>query len=160
KSKDEGGRMKDESDPIPPSSRVPATATGPRERDIPYPSEAPLRFCGALQRFWMTRGHPSEGLEWCVRALEKGNAKGRTQERARALNSAGALAYLQGDYVSSRSHYQQSLEIQRESGNASASANSLMNLGILAWMQGDYASARSLYEQSLEIQRQLGDRLG
>ena len=56
-------------------------------------SEGGLRLCGALQRFWLTRGHLSEGREWCVRVLGKAGAEERTPERAKALNAAGALAF-------------------------------------------------------------------
>ena len=61
-----------------------------------------LRLCGALQRFWITRGHLSEGREWCARVLGKAGGEERTPERAKALNAAGALAYYQGDYPAAR----------------------------------------------------------
>src|SRR5439155_887558 len=85
--KDEGGRMKDESDPIHPSSF------------IPHPfAQAALRLCGALWYFWYVRGHHSEGRSWCARALAMSDGRERTLERARALNAAGCLAHQQGDY--------------------------------------------------------------
>jgi hypothetical protein len=57
-------------------------------------SGAGLRLCGALQRFWWTRGHLAEGREWCVRVPGKGGG-GRTRERAKVLNGAGVLAFYQ-----------------------------------------------------------------
>ena len=64
-----------------------------------------LRFCGALQRFWWTRGHLSEGQEWSARALGHGDTHQRTQERANTLNGAGVLARMQGDYASAQTYH-------------------------------------------------------
>src|SRR5258706_8011090 len=55
-----------------------------------------LRLCGTLQRFWWMRGHFTEGRQWCTRALCKAGAEERTQERAKALNTAGLLSFRQG----------------------------------------------------------------
>jgi predicted ATPase len=51
-----------------------------------------LRLCGALQRFWWTRGHLIEGRQWCTRVLCKVGAEERTRERAYVLNAAGVLS--------------------------------------------------------------------
>ena len=75
-----------------------------------------LRLCGALQRFWWTRGHLSEGRQWCTRVLCKAGAEERTRERANVLNAAGVLAYYQGDYPAARALYEESLAIRRELG--------------------------------------------
>src|SRR5258706_6144292 len=45
-----------------------------------------LRLCGALQWFWWTRGHFTEGRQWCTRVLCKTRAEERTRERAQVLN--------------------------------------------------------------------------
>jgi non-specific serine/threonine protein kinase len=119
-----------------------------------------LRLCGALQRFWWTRGHFTEGRQWCTRALCKAGAEERTRERANALNAAGVLAYFQGDYPAARALYEESLAIRRELGDRSGMAGSLGNLGNVALEQGDYRAARALQEQSLAIKRELGDRTG
>jgi predicted ATPase/class 3 adenylate cyclase len=119
-----------------------------------------LRLCGALQRFWWTRGHLTEGREWCARALGKAGVEERTPERAKALNAAGVLAYYQGDYPAARGRHEESLAIKRELGDRSGVAASLLNLGNVAHGQGDFASARALLEESLAIRRELGDRRG
>ncbi|MFL5732491.1 MAG: tetratricopeptide repeat protein, partial [Chloroflexia bacterium] len=75
---------------------------------------------------------------------------------ARALNGAGALAALQGDYATARSMYEESLAISRELGDKRGIAVSLGNLGNVAYGQGDYAIAHSLYEGSLALMRELG----
>ena len=53
-----------------------------------------LRLCGALQRFWSTRGHFSEGREWCVRALAKAErgANVRAREGAQCGGRPGPVS--------------------------------------------------------------------
>jgi predicted ATPase/class 3 adenylate cyclase len=119
-----------------------------------------LRLCGALQRFWWTRGHLSEGREWCVRALGKTGGEGKTPERAKALSAAGTLAYSQGDYPAAWARHEECMAILRKLGDRSGIASSLSNLGNVAFLQGDYPAARALYEEHLAIKRELGDRWG
>jgi len=123
-------------------------------------SRGGLRLCGALQRFWWTRGHLSEGRQWCTRVLGKAGAEGRTGERAYALNAAGTLATYQGDYQAARALHEEGLAIRRELGDRSGIAASLGNLGNVAVNQSDYAAAKALHEESLAIRRELGDRFG
>ena len=117
-----------------------------------------LRLCGVLQRFWWTRGHFAEGREWCARVLAKAGGEEPTPERAKVLNVAGGLAYLQGDYPAARARHQESLAIRRQLDDQSGIATSLGNLGVVTLAQGDLASAKALHEESLAIRRQLGDR--
>jgi predicted ATPase/class 3 adenylate cyclase/Tfp pilus assembly protein PilF len=123
-------------------------------------SEGGLRLCGALQRFWWTRGYLSEGREWCTRVLGKAGAQERTQERAKALKAAGVLAYQQGDYPAARALDEECLAIQRQLGDRRGIAGSLNNLGLVACDEGDFPAARLLHEESLTIVRELGDRKG
>ena len=119
-----------------------------------------LRLCGALQRFWMTRGYLSEGREWCARVLATAGADGRTRERANVLNGSGVLAYHQLDYPAARAQHEESLEIRRELSDLRGVAISLNNLGMVALDQGDLVSAHVLHEESLAIARELGNRNG
>lgn len=119
-----------------------------------------LRLCGALQRFWLTRGHVSEGREWCARVLGTAGAEQRTLARAKALNAAGLLAYHQVDYRAARAQHEESLAIRRQLGDRRGVAISLNNLGMVALDQDDLVSARTLHEESLLIARELGNRNG
>jgi len=119
-----------------------------------------LRLCGALQRFWWTRGHLSEGREWYARLLAKAGAEERTLSRAKALNGAGLLAYWQGDYPGARVLHEESLAIRQALGDRRGDASSRHNLAMVAKSEGDYARAKALYEESLAIKRELGDRWG
>ncbi len=117
-----------------------------------------LRLCGALQRFWWSRGHLSEGRDWCRRMLDKAGAGEPTKERAKTLNGAGGIAYLQGDYPAARKLHEESLAIQRQLGDRKGVAAALNNLGSVARDVGDLASARAQFEESLSIGREMGDR--
>lgn len=122
------------------------------------PAQGALRLCGALVRFWAARGYLSEGGEWCRSILSRPAAAEPTKERADALQTAGALAHLQGDYPTARSRHDESLAIRRQLGDRKGIAASLVNLGKLALRQGDVGSARTLMEEGLERGKELGDR--
>ena len=61
--------------------------------------EVGLRLVGALWWFWNLRDHLSEGFARAEAMLAHAEASDRTAARAKALTSAGALAWLQGDYL-------------------------------------------------------------
>src|SRR5450631_3802538 len=121
-------------------------------------AEAGLRLCAPLAQFWWTRGHLTEGRQWCARALEKPGAEVATRERARALSGAGTLAYRQSDYTRARALHEQSLAIRRQLSDQSGMSVSLNNLASVASDRGDYAAGRALFEESLEIARELGNQ--
>ena len=123
-------------------------------------SDGGLRLCGALQRFWATRGHLSEGRGWCARFLGRAEGEVRTPARAKALNTAGVLAQLQADYPVASTQHEEGLAIRRQLGDQSGIAASLNNLANVFAQRADYSSAKTLYEESLAIRRQLGDRSG
>jgi predicted ATPase/class 3 adenylate cyclase/Tfp pilus assembly protein PilF len=119
--------------------------------------EPGLRLCAALHRFWVIRGHFSEGRAACRRMLAKSGADHRIRERADALHAAGVLAYYQSDYVAARSDFEESLSIRREIGDRIGVVKSLNSLGNVAIEQGDYDRARVMHEQSLAHAQELGD---
>ena len=130
-------------------------------------AELSLRLAGALAWFWYTRGYLNEGRERGTRALEvaperrgKGQEQERKRFRAKALSGVGSIARSQGDFVSARRLFEESLALRRDLHDTAGVAISLMNLGILAKSQGDYVSARSLYEEGLTLHRELGNKLG
>ena len=123
-------------------------------------TEAGLRLGGALWRFWLVRGHLSEGRKQLASLIAPSEASTPTEDRAKVLTGVGTLAHNQGDYAASRSFYEESLGVNRESGNKEGIATTLNNLGWIAWRQGDYAAAHSLSEESLDLHRELGDKRG
>jgi tetratricopeptide (TPR) repeat protein len=123
-------------------------------------STAGLRLCGALQRFWWTRGHIAEGREWCQRVLDMPGAGALSAERANVLNGAGRLALYHDDLPSAQALSDKSLAIMREQGDRRGIAASLHNLATVARRKGDYPTATMLYEEGLMIYRELGDQHG
>jgi|KBSMisStaDraftv2_1062788.scaffolds.fasta_scaffold23818_1 non-specific serine/threonine protein kinase len=123
-------------------------------------SDAGLRLCGALQRFWTVRGHVSEGRDWCKRVLANWGGQEQTEERAKALSSAGRLAFYQCDFPEARALQEESLAIRRQMGNRGGISASLNNLGSVLYNEGDYVAAWAAHKESLEIKRELGDRWG
>jgi predicted ATPase/Tfp pilus assembly protein PilF len=121
-------------------------------------SELGVRLAGALWRFWSVRGYLTEGREQLAQALAR--APAATASRAKALETAGSLAYRQADYRSARSLQKESLAIRRAIGDRRGIAASLRNLGLVSLHQGDYGAARSLHEESLAMNRELGNRWG
>jgi tetratricopeptide (TPR) repeat protein len=121
---------------------------------------AGLRLCGALQYFWIMRGHFSEGRRWCERILANAGADERTPERANAISAAGLMAYRQDDFAAARALLEESLAIRRQLGDRKSIGVAAGNLGMVALDEGDFASARALHEESLAIARELGNRNG
>jgi predicted ATPase/DNA-binding SARP family transcriptional activator len=123
-------------------------------------AEAGLRMAGALWQFWNIRGHLSEGRQWLSAVLSRAAVPDHRNARADALNGAGRLAWMQGDYTAARALHEESLAICRELGDKSGLAASLTGLVYVVVEQGDYAAARALQGESLAICRELGDKPG
>lgn len=117
-----------------------------------------LRIGVALRPFWSIRGYYSEGRARLLAALKQAGEGTDALTRAKALNSAGSLAGSQGDHLSARSLFEESLAIARELGDRNGIATSLTNLGNIAYALSDYAAARILYEESLKIARKGGHK--
>jgi predicted ATPase/class 3 adenylate cyclase len=122
--------------------------------------EKGLRLGGALWRLWELRGYLGEGREHLTAMLALPGAETRTAVRARALRSAGAMAYCQGDCGAVRSYCEEALAIFREIGDRSGIGWSLNYLRWTATFQGDDETARTLAEESLAAFREAGDQPG
>jgi non-specific serine/threonine protein kinase len=117
-----------------------------------------LRLAGVLGRYWYMSARWSEGRQVYSTLFSRLDAPAGTADEANALNWAGNLAKLQGDYVEAKRHLERSLGIRRDLNDPIAVAASLNNLGAVAKDQGDLAGARRLHEESLAIRRGIGDR--
>lgn len=126
----------------------------------PEKADAGLQLGAALHRFWLVRGHSSEGRECLAALLARQDAQSPSTARADALGAAGVLARVLSDYAESRLLYEESLAIRKTLGDRRGIADSLGNLGNLADDEGDYATALSLYKECLAIQREMGDKPG
>jgi tetratricopeptide (TPR) repeat protein len=121
-------------------------------------SQTSLLICAEMWRFWMLRSHLSEGRAWCDAVLGIDRVEPPSGAYANVLNGAGALAHLQGDCSTARTHHERSLNIRREIGDTLGVAGSLNNLGLIAYVQSDYRLAVSLLEEARRINHELGNR--
>ncbi len=122
--------------------------------------EVSLRLTGSLWRFWTVRGYLQEGRHWLALALALSAPETPTAARAKALSSAGSLAWSQGDYDSARALLEDSLTARRALADTQGIADALNNLGNVAADIGEYAAAQELLEESLASMRTLGDSEG
>src|SRR5215510_1360233 len=75
-------------------------------------AETAAQIGAAISRFWLLRGHMSEGRRWLERALS--GFSDRNAVRAKALNAAAILASLQDDNTTARTLAEESLELSSE----------------------------------------------
>ena len=125
-------------------------------RDGGHTIEMALRLGAALERFWVVRGHRSEGRKFFERALIR-NKGVPTPVRAKALIVAARLAFSQSDYERGETLAREGLALFREQGDIRGIALSLDRLGMAAWRRGNFAAARSLMEEDLSLFRKMDD---
>ena len=122
-------------------------------------AETGLRLGAGLWRFWWVHGHLSEGQRWLEAALSQA-AGASPIARAKALNAAGNLAMVRGEYEPARAFHEESLALWRGLGDRGGIATALYYLARVVLAQGDYAAARAPAEESLALRRALNDRWG
>ena len=120
-----------------------------------------LRLASALQYFWVVRGHHSEGRARLEQALSRPSPDD-PRLLAKALASAGRIAYRQGDFDQARGRYAESLAAAREAADDSAIGQALSDVGSVTREAGDQRRAEELYTESAEALRRAGNlvRLG
>lgn len=126
----------------------------------PDRSSAAIRIGCALWRFWLVRGHLSEGRDRLARLLVLPDIGSNRTARAQLLTGMGSLLQNRGDYAAAHDRFSESLQIWRELGDKSGIATALNNLGWMAWRQGEYFEAESLSAEGLALHRELGDKRG
>jgi predicted ATPase/class 3 adenylate cyclase len=118
-----------------------------------------MRLLSAIWRFWQMRGYLPEAHERAERILAIPG--GLPEDRLKALEAAGGIAYWQGDIAAARALYHaQGLlaeELRDERGVAEARYNESFTYSLNA---GDQEQARVLAQDALERFRRLGDRAG
>jgi tetratricopeptide (TPR) repeat protein len=117
-----------------------------------------LRLASALWQFWHAHGHLSEGRAWLARCLEGAAVTDETPARAKALNGAGWMAAMQGDYPQATALLTASLWLYRALDDAVGQSFALANLAGVSYRHADYARAAELYEEALAMARACGDR--
>jgi tetratricopeptide (TPR) repeat protein len=121
--------------------------------------ELRLRLAVALWPLWRMRGHFKEGRKWLEATLAP-TGMIRTKARASALRAAGTLARDQGDPMTARTRFDESIAISRELNDPQGVADSLLALGHLPLMNSDADTAAAVLEDALAISRTIGYRWG
>jgi non-specific serine/threonine protein kinase len=121
--------------------------------------EIGLRLAGALSRFWMMHGHLSETRHWFNRALP---ASGHlpADARAKAWNTAGVVAGLQGDSAAAEPFFEESYRLWESVGDAIHMAAAMGNLGLVAQDRQDDARALECFSRAEALYASSGDRRG
>jgi DNA-binding SARP family transcriptional activator len=126
-----------------------------------------LRLIRALWRFWMIRGHWSEGRAWStelinldqeLRASEAAHVADVSDGlRARVLYCAGTLAYRQNDVPSALALGEAGLALAQAAGNQPGQLHALNLIATCVQEQGDMDRAKELYAAAVGIARDLED---
>ncbi len=118
-----------------------------------------LRLGGTLTPFWLWGGHWSEGLTFLERALMEREGV-EELVLAKALVSAGKLAFQQGDYERAEALTKESQALFGEMRDARGGASALEILGMVTWNRGNLSTARTLLEEALTLYKQTNDKEG
>ncbi|HEY6285918.1 MAG TPA: LuxR C-terminal-related transcriptional regulator, partial [Ktedonobacteraceae bacterium] len=121
--------------------------------------EMALHLGATLWWFWYARGHMSEGRQWFER-LVPGSERVSTPVRAKALKSAGWIAFQQKDLDHAETLLSEGLEVYRLLEDKQNIATSLYRLGLVALAKGNFPLAQSLTEDALSIYNQVGTKEG
>jgi tetratricopeptide (TPR) repeat protein len=130
-----------------------------------HDSEAAMRQCRDLWRFWQRRGHLAEGLERAEAALALPDAAAHPEARADALSAAAGLAYWRADTERAREHYAAEIEARTALGDraglAEANYGISFTYSVLDLSNPDTAGNSKRYiTAALEIYKELGDDAG
>ena len=113
----------------------------------------------AFWRFWQMRGHIREGRARMEAILAMSTDP--TDERARALEAAGGVAYWQADMDAAQRWYDEHLVIVRASGDKRRLADALYNTSFPKLVgRSDLSAALDMVTEALAIFKELGDAQG
>ncbi|MBV8715239.1 MAG: tetratricopeptide repeat protein [Chloroflexi bacterium] len=121
--------------------------------------EIGLRLAGALNRFWMMRGHLTEIRSWFNRALPLSSGA-PVGVRAKAFNSAGVIAGLQGDSAAAEPLFNESYRLWERIGDPIRMAAAMGNLGLVAQDRQDEARAIECFLRAQSLYAANGDKRG
>jgi predicted ATPase len=106
-----------------------------------------LRLAAGMGWFWHTVASLAEGRRWLEKALAA--PVDDLSLRAKALHSAGRIAYRQGDLAAARSMLEEALATQRGRGDRVGAARIQRSLALVLLSAGDAPAARTHLEQAL-----------
>ncbi len=119
-----------------------------------------LRLVGSLRDFWYCEGYIAEGLMWAERALNC-TENAPPDLRAKTLNTAGLLAFAQGDMARSKQLHLEALALSRQSEDSLNRAWSLAFLAIDATgFPEEYDEGIAYCEEALALFQKSGNMPG
>lgn len=122
---------------------------------------AGARLATLLWPFWYRRGYYQEARSWLERAATAALTEPvSTPVRAAVLAGAGAIAFLQCDYLVAAERLSKARTLYEEEGDQVGLASTLQRLGSIAREEGRYADAKKLHSESLAIWAEIGDAAG
>jgi non-specific serine/threonine protein kinase len=107
-----------------------------------------LQIGAGVWRFWLTRGHITDGRRWLQRALRRPTP---SPARAKSLIGAGTLAFHQGDLATARTLLVESWQTSSEIGEEQLKGRCCNALGGFATRAEEFAEARSWLEEGVKI---------
>ena len=110
--------------------------------------ETAARFGRALLTFWWIRGHHREGRRWMEAALEGSLPPAL---RIAALQVAGPMAYVQGDYPAAEARHREALLLSRGEENPVGEGYARLGLGLVSMSRSDHEAATSHIERALAL---------
>jgi len=110
-----------------------------------------LRIVGNLDWFWDAVGRDREGWVWSQEALAKAGATSDARAHARAIYTAGELAWNVGDFAVSLDLVSEAAARLRELGDQRSLGQALCQLALLAINQGDPTTGRAHAEESVGL---------
>lgn len=116
------------------------------------------RMCARLWRFWLIRGHLTEGRQWIDAALALPQPDPAVH--ALALTGAGVLARTQGEYDRAVDLLEQAAALSRSVDDRRGLALSLINLGNVTLDRGGCERASVLFEEARSLYTAAGNRRG
>ncbi|HEU5098749.1 MAG TPA: tetratricopeptide repeat protein [Roseiflexaceae bacterium] len=117
-----------------------------------------LQLTGDLTWLWYFQGTWSEGRRWLEKVLTCGAGEGAFDARANALDGAGMLAWLQGDYIHAHAWLEESEALWRRLNRPERLARTLSILGFPNLEEGNVVEARTRFEESIGLCHQVNDR--
>jgi predicted ATPase/class 3 adenylate cyclase len=123
-------------------------------------TEEGLKLCYFLRRFWMIRGHFSEGRELCSRALKTSIGANPTVGRGLALFTNGLLSSLIGEYEKALPDLEEAAPILEREKELVGLAEVEDSLGNVTRYMGDFDRSLLHLNRALSINRQLGNARG
>jgi len=123
----------------------------------PQAIERGLRMIGNLQRLFEIRGNLEEAAKICATLLDHPEAAEPTLARARALETAGRVAWSRDRYAESRRFYQAAIEIYHAQNHLREAALVECFLGYLDRCDNQNESALRRFESGLAMAEELDD---